>query len=371
MMRRFSFSHHGIPAMAVAMMGFAVWAVVANYTARAVTTPPIAAPANPYQSGVAAVGLIEPASEVIALAIERGGVVMQVNVVAGRQVRAGEALFAIDDRNYKARVAETEAAVGAVEADIRAIEASILLQQDTIAQSQANLSNAAAEYTRASLDYERYVMLSRNGGASHQRFETADADLRKADAARAAATAALAAAKRQSDVLNATRMQAEARLIQAKAVLEQARVDLDKTIVCAPVDGTILKVNVRLGEYAAAGILAPPLMTMGSTQRLHVRVDIAEVDAWRIHPDEPAIAMLRGNPAISTRLAFVRFEPYVLPKKSLTGDTTERVDTRVLQAIYAYAPGDFPAFIGQQVDVFIEAREHPDIAPPMTARAIR
>ena len=46
---------------------------------------------------------------------------------------------------------------------------------------------------------------------------------------------------------------------------------------------------------------------------------------------------------------------YYLTKRSLTGDTTERVDTRVLQAIYAFRPNDFPAFVGQQVDVFIKA----------------
>src|SRR5262249_41072694 len=68
-----------------------------------------------------------------------------------------------------------------------------------------------------------------------------------------------------------------------------------------------------------------------------------------------AIARLRDNPAIAVALSFVRFEPYVLPKRSLTGDTMERVDTRVLQAIYAFRPNDFPAFVGQQVDVFIKA----------------
>ena len=68
-----------------------------------------------------------------------------------------------------------------------------------------------------------------------------------------------------------------------------------------------------------------------------------------------AIARLRGNADITVPLSFVRLEPYVLAKRSLTGDTTERVDTRVLQAIYAFAPSDFPAFVGQQVDVFIKA----------------
>jgi hypothetical protein len=68
-----------------------------------------------------------------------------------------------------------------------------------------------------------------------------------------------------------------------------------------------------------------------------------------------ALARLRGNPEISASLAFVRFEPYVLPKRSLTGEATERVDVRVLQAIYEFAPSEFPAFVGQQVDVFIAA----------------
>jgi HlyD family secretion protein len=71
----------------------------------------------------------------------------------------------------------------------------------------------------------------------------------------------------------------------------------------------ILKVNARLGEYAQAGVLANPLMTMGSVALLHIRVDIDEADSWRVQPDSPAIARLRGNPALSTPLNFVRFEP--------------------------------------------------------------
>jgi hypothetical protein len=83
--------------------------------------------------------------------------------------------------------------------------------------------------------------------------------------------------------------------------------------------------------------------------------------------DAPALDLIVPE----TRLAFVRFEPYVVPKKSLTGDTTECVNTRVLQVIYEYAPDDFPAFIGQQVDVFIETRDHADMTQPSTVGAIR
>ena len=68
-----------------------------------------------------------------------------------------------------------------------------------------------------------------------------------------------------------------------------------------------------------------------------------------------AIAYLRGNAAISVPTTFVRIEPYVTPKKSLTGGSNERVDTRVLQVLFAFDRAALPIYVGQQMDVFIEA----------------
>lgn len=78
-------------------------------------------------------------------------------------------------------------------------------------------------------------------------------------------------------------------------------------------------------------------------------------------PDEPEpLASERSHGAsITTPLEFVRFEPFVVPKRSLTGDSTERVDTRVLQVIYRVERDDIPLFVGQQLDVFIEAEGEP------------
>ena len=341
--------------LALAMISFAGWSIASKYSPRQVAAPPIEAPANPFDQDVAGVGIVEPASEVIALAIEHGGVVGHVDVVAGQSVKAGSPLFSIDRRNYAAAVAQAEASVAAQEAAIASIAQNMLLQQDLIKQAQANLDSAEAERIRAVLDHTRYGVLVRDGWATHQKFETATADSKKANASVAAANAALASARQQNEVLAAQRREAEAKLNEAKAALAGAQADRDKTVVRAPIDGVILKVNVRLGEYAQAGVLANPLMTMGSVDPLHIRVDVDEADSWRIDSKSPAIARLRGNPAISAPLGFVRFEPYVLPKRSLSGDNTERVDTRVLQVIYAFGPKDFPAFVGQQVDVFIKA----------------
>ena len=356
MTRHFSPIRHGVPLVALAMISFAGWSIATKHSSRIVTSsPPITAPTNPYDDDVAGTGIVEPASEVIALAIERGGVVTRIDVVAGDRVEVGQPLFAIDDRDYRAAVAQDEAGVAAADASIAAIDESLIAQRDTIEQARAALDGAEAERLRASLDHTRYTELVRDSWATRQRLETAAADARKADASVAAAKAALAGAQHQIEVISAQRKEAAAKLGQVKATLEQARVDVDKTVVKAPISGAILKVNIRLGEYAQAGVLTDPLMTMGLVDPLHVRVDIDETETWRVRPGHSAIARLRGNPDISAPLTFVRFEPYVLPKRSLSGDTTERVDTRVLQVLYEFAPSEFPAFVGQQVDVFIAA----------------
>jgi hypothetical protein len=97
-------------------------------------------------------------------------------------------------------------------------------------------------------------------------------------------------------------------------------------------------------------------MLMGELDRLHVRVDIDENDAWRFHPDSSAYAFVRGNPELRTALKFEYVEPYVVPKRSLTGDSNERVDTRVMQVLYSFNRADLPVYAGQLMDVYIEDR---------------
>jgi hypothetical protein len=82
-----------------------------------------------------------------------------------------------------------------------------------------------------------------------------------------------------------------------------------------------------------------------------------------VRADAAATGYVRGNRDINTGLRFVRIEPYVVPKRSLTGDSTERVDTRVLQVLYAFDGGRLPIYVGQQMDVFVDA-------PPAGGKAV-
>lgn len=123
--------------------------------------------------------------------------------------------------------------------------------------------------------------------------------------------------------------------------------------------GRVLQVNVRPGEYVGTPP-GQPLVILGNIDQLHVRVDIDEFDIPRFRSAASASAVPRSSLQNRYPLEVVRIEPFVVPKRSLTGETTERVDTRVLQVIYACNPVSLPPlFVGQQMEVLIDAVEPP------------
>jgi multidrug resistance efflux pump len=179
----------------------------------------------------------------------------------------------------------------------------------------------------------------------------------------ATAEARLARAQADLELLQAGAWQydrdvSRALVTKEEAALERMRIDLDRLVVRALVKGRVLQVNVRPGEYVGTPP-NQPLVVLGDTERLHVRVDIDEYEIPRFREGLPASAVPRGDLQRRYPLSFVRVEPFVIPKKSLTGDTTERIDTRVLQVIYEVdTAGRAPLFVGQQVEVFIDAAAH-------------
>ena len=149
---------------------------------------------------------------------------------------------------------------------------------------------------------------------------------------------------------------AETQYLQVTQAKVEVSDDRSRKIDCScSVDGQVLQLKIHLGEFAPTGVLAQPLILFGDTEPINVRTDVDENEAWRVRETAYAVGYLRGNNEISTRLKFVRFEPYVIPKVSLTGEPTERVDTRVMQVIYSFESGGLPIKAGQQMDVYIDA----------------
>lgn len=276
-----------------------------------VPSPP---PSSPFKSTVGASGLVEALGENVNVASIVSGVVEKVFVAVGDNVKKGDPLFQV--------VSSQEST---------ALDSS----RKELAVRQAAVEVAAKELAQRQDIYDRTERL---------RIKNVSSDEERAQAVLVLGQATAQLAKAQADL-----ELGKARVVEAEAALE-------RTLVKAPRDGEILRMNVREGEYAQP-FLGDGALVLGYTQRLQVRVDIDEYNAQRVRSSASAVAYPKGDHGKSIPLRFSRFEPLVVPKKSLTGEPVERVDTRVLQVIYSFERPDWPIYAGQQLDIFIDATE--------------
>ena len=176
-------------------------------------------------------------SDVSVISPKVEGYIKKVKVADNQEVAEGAILFVIDDRDFKAKVAQAEAAVAIEEASVASYDARLRLQQSMIDQAAATLASAEADLDREQQDYKRYSALMTSDFASRQRFEQAQADARKGEAAVVRSRAALAAEQSQLAVLRSQQREEQAKLQQARANLQLAQNDLDNTVIRAPVSG--------------------------------------------------------------------------------------------------------------------------------------
>ena len=319
-MKRPSFSRQILPIVAVAGLLVAIFLIYAQAPdrsqAEAEETPARVQDELQGQPRVAGSGVVEPSSEIIEVGTAIGGIVEAVLVAPGDRVTVGQPLFRVDTRNLDARVAETRASIGRAEAAIAEARAA-----ESTAQRQLSLYRDITD----PLAVSRAEIITAEGNVTNAR---------------------------------ARRQLAEADLRAARATLASAQTEAGRAVVRAPISGEILRVEVKPGELVSTGSgSGAPYIQMGETNPLHVRIDVDEDEAVRMKEGTPAIVSPRGGADQRVTATFVRAEPLVVPKRSLTNSAQERVDVRVLQLIYRL-PDDAPAAfrVGQQVDAFIEAQ---------------
>ncbi len=286
-----------LPSFAVGALIFAVVFVLMRKSPP-VHQPSEAPPISSYENKIAGVGIVESGSKDLSLGTQKAGVVSKIFVNEGQEVSHGQALFVIDD--------------GAQKASLRL--------------AQAAVKKAAVTLQEASEAWHRVEKLKDKRAISQEEYKNRFFAFQKAQ-----------------------HQMSEA---QAEVGVQQAH--LDQCTVKAPRAGRILRINIRLGEYAPAAQVASPLLVMGDTDTMHVRVEIDERDVLRFSDKSPATGILRGYDSVSIPLTFVEKSPIILPKKVLMGDGVERVDTRVMQVVYGFDNATLKAYSGQQMDVFIK-----------------
>jgi HlyD family secretion protein len=237
-------------------------------------------------------------------------------VQIGDRVTKGTPLFAVDSRQVRATIREAETG---------------------IAEARAGMSEARTNITTTQRQLALY---------------------RSVDDARAISRSEVIAAEGALADARARLSAAQAQLVAAQARRASAATELARHTVYAPIDGEILDVETRPGEFVSAGgqggNTATPYIQMGQTVPLYVRIDIDENEAARIVPGQAATISPRGNAEKRVPVTFVRVEPQIVPKRSLTNSASERVDVRVMQLIYAIPDGETAFRVGQQVDAFVQ-----------------
>ncbi len=292
LLKRFSFY------VSLAGMIFAGLLVIRLSAQEPVPLPPFNPPINPFQHSVAAAGIVEAQGENIALGVPVAALVTAVNVRVWDKVEAGQPLLQLDDRELKA----------------------VLIGQ------RARVLVAEATQTRLRGMLTRLENVTDSRAITREELETRRSDLQ-------VATAELAA---------------------ARAAVEQTEALLARLTVRSPRAATVLQVNTRAGEFVTPGSPRPPLI-LGDLTYFQIRADVDEQVAPRVRQGMKAVGYLKGDTSKSLPLEFVRVEPFIIPKTSLTGSSVERVDTRVLQVIYrCQASTNASLYVGQQLDLYLE-----------------
>ena len=231
--------------------------------------------------------------DVTSLAPKVAGYVMAVDIEDNQTVRAGDVLFRIDDRDYRARLAQAVADVEAAQARLTNVDAEVQLQHALVRQADAERRAAVAQLKLAKIASDRGHKLLRSSAVGQEEVDERDAALSKADAGVSAASATLDAEQQRIAVLATQREAAIAAVAHAQAVRDLAQIDLDDTVVRAPVDGVIGNRQVRIGRLVAPGT---PLVDIVPVNDVWVVANFKETQVEHLRPGQRVRITVDGYP---------------------------------------------------------------------------
>ena len=256
------------------------------------------------------------------------GYIAQVLVGDNEKVKAGQLLARIDDRDFQTARSQARADVDASEAAVRNLDAQIALQQPIIEQGIADVAATEANLKFAQEEQTRYDGLMKTGSGTIQRAQQTDAALRAGSAQLQHSKSGLQAAERKVDVLTTDRAKAVAQLDRARAVEQQAALNLSYTEITAPVDGTVGARSLRVGQFVQAGT---QLMAVVPLDAVYVVANFKETQLTHVRNGQPVEieidsfhgTRLRGHVDSLSPASGLEFA--LLPPDNATGNFTKIV----------------------------------------------
>ncbi len=221
------------------------------------------------------------------------GYIAAVLVRDNEAVRRGQVLARIDDRDYRAALAQARADVAAAEAAIGNLDAQVALQQSIIEQQKAAIAATEATLKFAREDHARYADLMRSGAGTLQRAQQAESTLREKTAQLQSDTAGLLAAQKKIDVLVSERGQAVAQRDRSRAAEQQADLNLSYATITAPVDGTVGARSLRVGQFVQSGT---QLMAVVPLHAVYVVANFKETQLTHVRSGQRVSVRVDGFP---------------------------------------------------------------------------
>ena len=269
---------------------------------------------------IAGSGLVEARRENIPIGVNIPGVVTEVFVKKGENGQGGRP--ALPDRRPRVQVEleVREAELAAAQAQLHKLMVGAAARRHPARpggreEAKARMNDAEAAMARTERLFERKMIPASDYDKDRYAFFAA-----KATYARAKADLEKIMAGTWKEDIEIAR----AAVQLAESQVESIKINLERLIVRAPMDGEILQLNVRLGQFAALA-WKEPMIVLGDIKRLHVRVDHRrERPAYFSKGRGPSPRSRAGPTSVSVEFVYV--EPYVIPKQSLTGNNSERVD---------------------------------------------
>jgi len=294
--------------------------------------------------------------DVTSLAAKVAGYVVAVEVEDNQRVQAGEVLFRIDDRDYRAQLAQAEANLKAAEASLANVEAQTQLQRAQIREAEASVQSALAQRGLANKTHERSRKLIVFSAVSQSVVDQTDAARSSAQATVAAASATLEAQQQRIAVLMAQRESALATIAQAQAASDLARLELEHTVVRAPVSGVVGNRQVRVGRFVTPG---GALLDLVPVESVWVVANFKETQVAQIQPGQRAQVTIDGYPDGALEGVVDSFAPgsgaafSLLPADNATGNfvrVVQRVPVKI-RLLHNPLPGRIVPGLSARVEV--------------------
>jgi multidrug resistance efflux pump len=237
------------------------------------------------------------AAHKIELAAKVVGKVSSINVEKGDKVKAGQVLVRLEDDEYRARLLESQGQLETLKA--RLAQAEHGSRPEEIAKAKADVEQAIADRENARVTLERARGLVQDKVMAKQTLDDAQARYE-------GAAAKVASLERASDLVRLGPRQEEidalrAQVSQAQGTLNYAQVQLDNTVIRAPIDGTILERNVEKGEFVTTGFVGDKgakgyVVSIADLHDLEVELDINQNDFAKLTATQPGIVTTDAYP---------------------------------------------------------------------------